>query len=65
MKLISPGAAAPASVAAGLAIHVRLGERVECGQPPSPLHAHAPGELACARRYHDTHPAITLEDNLA
>lgn len=58
-------AGAPASPAAGLEIHVRLGERVERGQPLFTLHSNAPGELAYARRYHDEHPAIDLEHNVA
>jgi thymidine phosphorylase len=58
-------AGAPAAPTAGLLLHVQLGDRVERGMPLFTLHAEAPGELAYARSYHDTHPAITLIDEVA
>ena len=44
-------AGAPHDPAAGILVHVRLGERVEAGQPLFTLHAEAPGQLAYARSY--------------
>ena len=44
---------APRAKAAGLALHVRLGTRVERGEPLYTLHAESPGELAYARMYAD------------
>ncbi|MEP7295255.1 MAG: thymidine phosphorylase family protein [Burkholderiales bacterium] len=51
-------AGAPKSPAAGLELHVRLGDHVEAGQPMFTLHGDARGELAYARRYVETHAAI-------
>ncbi|HJV61304.1 MAG TPA: thymidine phosphorylase family protein [Albitalea sp.] len=51
-------AGAPKTAAAGLELHVRLGDRVEPGQPLFTLHGQAPGELAYARRYVDAHADI-------
>lgn len=51
-------AGAPQSPAAGLALHVRLGERVAKGQPLFTLHAHTPGELAYAAVYVADHPGL-------
>ncbi len=53
---------APVAPTAGLVLHVRLGDHVEHGMPLFTLHAQAPGELAYARSYLDTHPVITLSD---
>jgi len=44
-------AGAPDDKAAGLDLHVRLGDRVERGQPLCTVHADAPGELAYAFDY--------------
>jgi len=44
-------AGAPDAKAAGLELHVRLGERVASGQPLYTLHAEAPGELDYALQY--------------
>ena len=44
-------AGAPADPAAGIDLHVRLGQSVERGQPLFTLHAESPGELAYAREY--------------
>ncbi|MDP1692169.1 MAG: thymidine phosphorylase family protein [Burkholderiaceae bacterium] len=58
-------AGAPGAPTAGLVLHVQLGDRVERGMPLFTLHAEAPGELAYARGYLNTHPAITLADEVA
>lgn len=58
-------ATSAASTAAGLDLHVRLGDNVQRGMPLFTLHAEAPGELACARHYLATHPVITLADAVA
>ena len=58
-------AGAPGAPTAGLVLHVQLGDRVERGMPLFTLHAQAPGELAYARSYLDTHPVITLNDEVA
>jgi thymidine phosphorylase len=44
-------AGAPSDKAAGLDLHVRVGERVERGQPLFTIHAQAAGELAYALDY--------------
>jgi thymidine phosphorylase len=44
-------AGAPAAPAAGLVLHIRLGEQVEVGQPLLTVHAESPGELAYALAY--------------
>ena len=44
-------AGAPSAAAAGLTMEVRLGSRVERGQPLFYLHAQTPGELAYAQAY--------------
>ena len=44
-------AGAPVDQAAGIDLHVRLGQDVEAGQPLFTLHAESPGELAYAREY--------------
>jgi thymidine phosphorylase len=51
-------AGAPKTPAAGLELHVRLGDRVEQGQPLFTLHGDAPGELAYATRYVESHMDI-------
>jgi thymidine phosphorylase len=48
-------AGAPADPAAGIDLHVRLGQSVERGQPLFTLHAESPGELAYAREYLTVH----------
>lgn len=55
-------AGAPASPAAGLELHVRLGDVVRIGQPLITVHADAPGELAYALQYLDGHPLVDLAD---
>ena len=44
-------AGAPHDAAAGIEVQVRLGDRVEIGQPLFTLHAESPGELAYALSY--------------
>ncbi|MEQ1759680.1 MAG: thymidine phosphorylase family protein [Vicinamibacterales bacterium] len=53
-------AGAPADPAAGIDLHVRLGQRVERGQPLFTLHAESPGELAYAREYLTAHADIVV-----
>jgi thymidine phosphorylase len=56
-------AGAPRAAAAGLDLHVRLGDSVEKGQPLFTLHAESPGELAYAMQYGATHGgAIAISD---
>jgi len=57
-------AGAPRAPAAGLVLHVRLGDAVERDMPLFTLHAQAPGELAYARSYLATHPVVTLSDEV-
>lgn len=49
---------APAAPASGLDLHVRLGDRVERGQPLFTLHTETTGELAYALEYLDTHANV-------
>ena len=58
-------AGAPTMPTAGLELHVKLGDRVERGQPLFTLHADAPGELAYALQYAAGHPAVYLTDELS
>ncbi|MAT50806.1 MAG: thymidine phosphorylase [Porticoccaceae bacterium] len=51
-------AGAPAAPASGLDLHVRLGDRVERGQPLFTLHAETTGELAYALEYLETHTDV-------
>ena len=51
-------AGAPRAAAAGVDVHVRLGDIVAVGQPLFTLHAQAPGELAYARQYVAGRPPI-------
>jgi thymidine phosphorylase len=51
-------AGAPEDRAAGLDLHVRLGARVEKGQPIYTIHAESPGELAYALHFSDANSAI-------
>lgn len=57
-------AGAPRIPAAGVDLHVRLGEVVEKGQPLFTIHAEAPGELAYALRYLDApHPIVSVGEH--
>lgn len=51
-------AGAPAAKAAGVQIHVELGDRVRCGQPLLTLHAETPGELDYALDFHAENPGM-------
>ncbi len=54
-------AGAPRVPAAGIYLHVRLGDIVERNQPLFTIHADAPGELAYALQYLElSHPVITV-----
>jgi thymidine phosphorylase len=53
-------AGAPAAKAAGVELHVRLGEAVQAGQPVYTLHAESRGELAYALDYARTRPETFL-----
>lgn len=55
-------AGAPGAPAAGLDLHVRLGDRVASGQALMTIHAEAPGELEYALDYQATHPDIIRID---
>jgi thymidine phosphorylase len=56
-------AGAPAAKAAGVFVHVKIGDHVEAGDPLCTLHAQAPGELDYALDYAAANPAIiTLGD---
>ena len=51
-------AGAPDDKAAGVELHVRIGEHVVLGQPLLTVHADAPGELAYALQYAAANPDI-------
>jgi thymidine phosphorylase len=51
-------AGAPHDPAAGLALHVRLGDQVEAGAPLYTIHAESRGELAYALAYDRVRPGI-------
>jgi thymidine phosphorylase len=51
-------AGAPDAKAAGIEVHVRLGDAIEAGQPLYTVHAEAPGELAYALDYAAANPTI-------
>ncbi|NML15933.1 thymidine phosphorylase family protein [Azohydromonas caseinilytica] len=55
-------AGAPNVPAAGLELHVRLGDVVEPGQPLLTLHAQARGELEYARQYLERNEVIGVEE---
>ena len=55
-------AGAPGASTAGIAMHVKLGDRVQLDTPLFTLHAQASGELAYAKSYLATHPIVTLAD---
>ena len=51
-------AGAPGTAAAGLYLHVKLGQPVAAGEPLFTLHAGSPGELAYAGNYAGAHPEV-------
>lgn len=57
-------AGAPSASTAGIDLHVKLGDHVQRAMPLFTLHAEAAGELTYAMRYLETHPVITLADEV-
>jgi thymidine phosphorylase len=56
-------AGAPADKAAGIEMHVRLGEEVERGQPLFTMHADTAGELHYALDFLNAHPeTLSIEE---
>ena len=51
-------AGAPAVAAAGIDLHVHLGDVVSQGQPLFTIHADSPGELSYAREYLEAQSGI-------
>jgi len=51
-------AGAPGTPAAGLELHVKLGQSVAAGEPLFTLHAGTPGELAYAGNFANAHPDV-------
>ena len=51
-------AGAPQSASAGLELHVKLGDRIERGQPLLTLHGESPGELGYALDFAQANPGI-------
>ena len=59
-------AGAPNAPAAGISMHVRLGDVVDFGQPLMTLHAEAIGELEYALDFYHSHPQILhIEEEVA
>ncbi|MDD3763600.1 MAG: thymidine phosphorylase family protein [Nevskiales bacterium] len=56
-------AGAPRDPAAGVDLHVHLGERLVAGQPMFTLHADSAGEIAFALDYLEDHPEIVCLKN--
>lgn len=54
---------APESKAAGVELHVKVGDFVSAGQPLCTVHADAPGELAYALAYAAANPDIIMVRN--
>jgi thymidine phosphorylase len=58
-------AGAPQAPAAGVLLHVKVGQTVEVGQPLFTVHAQTPGELAYALEYaRQNHVFMTMEDRV-
>lgn len=57
-------AGAPEAKAAGLTLHVRLGQEVESGQPLYTIHAETRGELAYALEFATANPDIIVVSDL-
>ncbi|MDF1644457.1 MAG: thymidine phosphorylase family protein [Pseudomonadales bacterium] len=53
-------AGAPADKAAGIEMHVRIGKRVEIGEPLFTIHAESPGELGYAMDFLAAHPGLMI-----
>jgi thymidine phosphorylase len=56
-------AGAPGAPSAGVTMHVRLGDRVEPGQPLYTIHAESRGELAYAREYAEANGIVTIGED--
>lgn len=58
-------AGAPSAPTAGIDLHVRLGDKIEKGQPLMTLHAEARGELEYALDFYQAHPeALHIEEEV-
>ncbi|HLT64377.1 MAG TPA: thymidine phosphorylase family protein [Pseudohongiella sp.] len=57
-------AGAPVAPAAGVEMHVRLGDIVEKGQPLLSVHAEASGELEYALDFYSSHEALHIEEEV-
>lgn len=58
-------AGAPADKAAGIEMHVRLGDRVSHGQPLLTMHAESSGELRYALDFLESHPeTVSVEEHV-
>jgi thymidine phosphorylase len=55
-------AGAPEDKAAGICLHVRIGDRIETGQPLYTIHAESPGELSYALNYAAANPGALRVD---
>lgn len=53
-------AGAPVDKAAGIEMHVRMGKRVEVGEPLFTIHAESPGELGYAMDFLAAHPGLMI-----
>jgi thymidine phosphorylase len=51
-------AGAPGSASAGLDCRLRIGDRIDAGEPLLQVHAQSPGELEYALEYANAHPDI-------
>jgi thymidine phosphorylase len=56
-------AGAPRAPAAGVELHVRLGDSVDRGQPLMTVHAQTPGELDYALDFQTRHPGLVTVDH--
>lgn len=56
-------AGAPEAKAAGIELHVGIGDIVSAGQPLCTVHAAAPGELAYALTYAVANPDIVMVED--
>ena len=56
-------AGAPDAKAAGVELHMRVGDSISVGQPLCTIHAEAPGELAYAFEYAIANPDIIVVDD--
>lgn len=57
-------AGAPADKTSGIDLHVKIGDRVESGQPLFTVHSESEGELEYALNYAEQHPhIITIDEN--